>query len=197
MPQQTKLAPMKTEDKATTAKVDPGPVDGATQTGSTPIASPSGTEKSTQVAELARRGRHALDTKDFAAAEQLLGKARRLCTRSEKTPGCAELSFELSVLLGRAHEAQGHTAEAMTEFELAMKLSPKVSGKAEEKSLTQAAILRLVPQLGVVMVPKFSRKSCALLPLWMPPGSHQITIEGKPQTVVVKATQTVKAGSCP
>ena len=197
MPQPTKLAPQKADDKTTAPPREPSPTDSAPPTGSTPIASPSGTEKTTQVAELARRGRHALDTKDFAAAEQLLGKARRLCTRSEKTPGCAELSFELSVLLGRAHEAQGHTAEAMTEFELAMKLSPKVSGKAEEKSSTQAAILRLVPQLGVVMVPKFSKKSCALLPLWMPPGSHQITIEGKPQTVVVKATQTVKAGSCP
>ncbi len=149
------------------------------------------------MAELARRGRHALDTKDFAAAELLLGKARRMCTRSEKTPGCADLSFELSVLLGRAHEAQGHTAEAMTEFERAMKLSPKVVGKAAEKSATQSAVLRLVPQLGVVMVPKRTKKACELISLWMPPGSHQITIDGKPQTMVVKANQTVRAGVCP
>ena len=160
-------------------------------------ASAPAPDKGTPIAELARRGRHALDTKDFAAAEQLLSKARRTCTRSAKTPGCAELSFELSVLLGRAHEAQGHTAEAMTEFELAMKLSPKVVGKADEKTAAQAAVVRLVPKLGIVMVPKMNGKSCELLSLWMPPGSHQLTINGKPQTVSVQANQTVRAGSCP
>lgn len=176
---------------------EPTPANPTAPTGSIPPTSPAGAGPTSQVAELARRGRHALDTKDFAAAEQVLGRARKLCNRSDKTPGCADLSFDLSVLLGRAHEAQGHTAEAMTEFERAMKLSPKVTGKAEEKSATQAAILRLVPQLGVVMVPKVTSAGCSLLPLWMPPGSHQITLEGKPQTVVVRATQTVKAGSCP
>jgi hypothetical protein len=85
--------------------------------------------KSSPIAELARRGRRALETSDFAAAELLIGKAKKVCQRSAKTPGCAELSFELSFLLGRAHEAQGHTAEAMTEFERAMKLSPKVPEK--------------------------------------------------------------------
>jgi len=160
-------------------------------------APPSDADKGTPIAELARRGRHALDTKDFAAAELLLGKARRACARSAKTPGCAELSFELSVLLGRAHEAQGHTAEAMTEYERAMKLSAKVVGKAEEKAATQAGVLRLVPKLGVVMVPKKQGKSCELISLWMPPGSHQLTIDGQPQTVVVQANQTVRAGTCP
>jgi HEAT repeat protein len=153
--------------------------------------------KSSPIAELARRGRRALETSDFAAAELLIGKAKKVCQRSEKTPGCAELSFELSFLLGRAHEAQGHTAEAMTEFERAMKLSPKVSGKAEEKSATQAAVLRLVPKLGVVMIPKVSGKTCELLSVWLPPGSHQLTVDNQPQTVVVKANQTVRAGSCP
>lgn len=194
---QPKLTTIQPNDRPTSPQVASAQGTEGTQTGSTPQTTPSGAEKLPQVAELARRGRQALDTKDFAAAEQLLGKARKLCNRSEKTPGCAELSFDLSVLLGRAHEAQGHTAEAMTEFERAMKLSPKVTGKAEEKSVTQAAILRLVPQLGVVMVPKVSKQACSLIPLWMPPGSHQITIDGKPQTVEVKATQTVKAGSCP
>ncbi len=171
---------------------------GVSATASLPATTPSpAADKGTPIAELARRGRHALDTKDFAAAEQLLGKARRMCTRSAKTPGCAELSFELSVLLGRAHEAQGHTAEAMTEFEQAMKLSPKVVGRAEEKAAAQAGVLRLVPKLGVVMVPKTNGKTCELVSLWMPPGSHQLTVEGKPQTVSVQANQTVRAGSCP
>lgn len=187
-------APTVTSDAGTPATASTESV----PTTSTPqVTAPPEGDKATPVAELARRGRHALDTKDFAAAELLLGKARRLCTRSEKTPGCAELSFELSVLLGRAHEAQGHTAEAMTEFERAMKLSPKVVGKAAEKSATQSAVLRLVPQLGVVVVPKRTKKACELISLWMPPGSHQITIDGKPQTMVVKANQTVRAGICP
>ena len=30
------------------------------------------------------------------------------------------------------------------------------------------------------MVPKMNGKSCELLSLWMPPGSHQLTINGKP-----------------
>lgn len=171
---------------------------GVVTTASTPSTpTGAGPDKASPIAELARRGRHALDTKDFAAAEQLLGKARRMCAKSAKTPGCAELSFELSVLLGRAHEAQGHTAEAMTEFEHAMKLSPKVAGKSEEKAAAQAAVVRLVPKLGIVMVPKKNGKTCELMSLWMPPGSHQLTVDGKPQTVSVQANQTVRAGTCP
>jgi hypothetical protein len=151
------------------------------------------------VKELTTTGVRSLSAKDFGKAEELLGKAQRLCAPKTKppTPGCSELSFDLSYQLGRAHEGQRHLAQAMTEYENAIKLASQKRGKPALLGEAQEAVLRLVPRLGVVVVPKKIQKSCREVPIWMEPGQHEIQVDGKREVVEVRAHETRKVGSCP
>ncbi len=149
-----------------------------------------------QASELVRSGIQSLEHKDFYQAQQLLEKARNLCAHGRRTD-CTELTFEVSYHLARIHEAQGHSVDAMQEYERAAKQAPSVSGKTQEKAGLQDAVMRLATKLGVVVMPKQQGKACREVSLWMQPGTHDLVVNGHTQTIAVKAHQTIRAGSCP
>ena len=149
-----------------------------------------------QPAELLRKGVQSLEQHDFEQAQRLLEKARKLCGKGRRA-GCATLGFDVSYQLARLHESQGHSAEAMQEYERVVKQASTISGRDKEKTSAQEAVLRLVPKLGVIVMPKQQGGSCREVSLWMPPGTHEVVVNGQTQTITVKAHETIRAGSCP
>ena len=151
-----------------------------------------------QAEDLARSAVQQLQAKDFDRAQHSLEKARKLCSKgADQRSGCQGLLFDVSLQLGRMHEAQGHLAEAMQEYQRAAKQAPSVAGKDREKASVRDAVLRLVPRLGTLIMPKKSGSGCQEVSLWMQPGTHDVVVDGQTQTVQVKARETVRAGSCP
>ena len=151
-----------------------------------------------QAEDLARSAAQLLETKDFDRAQRSLEKARKLCSKgADRHAGCDGLLFDVSLQLARMHEAQGHLAEAMQEYQRAAKQAPAVAGKDRDKAAVQDAVLRLVPRLGILVMPKKTGRSCQEVSLWMQPGTHDIVVDGQAQTVQIKAHETVRAGSCP
>ena len=150
-----------------------------------------------QAQDLARSAAQSLEAKDFDRARSLLERARKLCAKGrERRADCDSLLFDVSYQLARLHETQGHLAEAMGEYERAVKQAPTVNGKAREKSAVQDAVLRLVPKLGILIMPKQSGGACQEVSLWMTPGTHSVVVGGGSQTVQIKAHETVRVGSC-
>lgn len=164
----------------------------ASETTSTPTKSAAA-----QAHDLAESGERSLAAKDYDRAQRSLEKARKLCSKPERNSGCDALLFDVSFQLARMHEAQGHLAEAMQEFQRAVKQAPSVSGKDRDKAAVQDAVLRLVPRLGILIMPKKTGRSCQEVSLWMQPGTHEVVVDGQAQTVQIRAHQTVRAGSCP
>ena len=110
-----------------------------------------------QAQDLARSAAQSLEAKDFDRARSLLERARKLCAKGRErrrtvTACCSMCRISWLAL----HETQGHLAEAMGEYERAVKQAPTVNGKAREKSAVQDAVLRLVPKLGILIMPKQS-----------------------------------------
>ncbi|MFO0578056.1 MAG: tetratricopeptide repeat protein [Polyangia bacterium] len=149
--------------------------------------------------QLAQNGVQLLERRDFAHAQPLLERARKLCAKDKRSATCAELAINLSFHLGRAYEAQGQLAEAMTEFERVIKApsAGRDKARAAQQQVAQEAVLRLVPKLGVVVIKRRAGSACQQTSRWMPPGSHRIEVDGEQQEVSVQATQTVQVGSCP
>ena len=149
--------------------------------------------------QLAQNGVQLLERRDFAHAQPLLERARKLCAKDKRSATCAELAINLSFHLGRAYEAQGQLAEAMAEFERVIKApsAGRDKARAAQQQVAQEAVLRLVPKLGVVVIKRRAGSACQQTSRWMPPGSHRIEVDGEQQEVSVQATQTVQVGSCP
>lgn len=171
---------------------------GTTEPAVPPPATPDKPQP-TLAEQLAANGVQLLERKDFAHAQQLLERARKLCAKDKRSASCAELGLNLSFHLGRTYEAQGQLAEAMTEFERVVKASAggRDKGRAAQLSTAQEAVLRLVPKLGVVVIKRRGASGCQQTSRWMPPGTHQIEVDGAQQEVNVQPTQTVQVGSCP
>ncbi len=159
-----------------------------------PAASPRAA--AVQAEDLARSAEKSLAAKDFERARALLERARKLCARGRDRAGCEALLFDVSYQLARLHETQGHLAEAMQEYERAVKQAAAVAGKAREKSAVQDAVLRLVPKLGIMIMPKQSGGACQEVSLWMMPGTHSVVVGGQSQTVQIKAHETLRVGAC-
>jgi tetratricopeptide (TPR) repeat protein len=165
-----------------------------------PTPAPANPEKPqpTLAEQLAANGVQLLERKDFAHAQQLLERARKLCAKDKRSASCAELGLNLSFHLGRTYEAQGQLAEAMTEFERVVKApAGRDKGRAAQLTTAQEAVLRLVPKLGVVVIKRRGSSGCQQTSRWMPPGTHHIEVDGAQQEVTVQPTQTVQVGSCP
>jgi hypothetical protein len=161
-----------------------------------PAAAP--TDEEAPVKQLVDGGVRLLASKEFGRAESMFEKARRQCEKERKSsPACAELSFELSYQLGRAHEGQRHLAQAMVEYENAVKHIPKKGAKPALVAAAQDAVVQLVPKLGIVVLPKVGGKGCREVSIWMEPGRHEIQVNGHREVVEVRAQQTSKVGSCP
>lgn len=150
-----------------------------------------------QVEQLARAGNESFARGDFKKAQRQMEKAIGLCSREhEKAAQCAQLSFELRYHLGEIHEKAKEWPEAMDEYQEVLAISDKVRGKADIKSGTQAAVARLAPRLGQVIVPKNTKRGCQEEIHWLRPGPASIKVDSKFEQIEVKAREVVRVGKC-
>jgi hypothetical protein len=140
-----------------------------------------------------RAGSEPFKRKDFAKAQKALERLSSLCSR-EPAKVCAPVGFELSYYLGRAHEAQGQLAEAMTEFQ---RLEGQSGGSAAERSYRAAAVKRLSRSLGRVEIKQLHKGRCQTTVMWVTPGEQEIRISAQEKrTVKVAANQQTTVGAC-
>ena len=140
-----------------------------------------------------KQSRHAGDED----AQKLLEKASSLCSRERKHPQpCGELAIEINYHLGQIHESGERLPEAMTAYQKVVNGAAAVRGHEQQRAAAQSAIARMLPSLGLVVIPKKAKNKCQEVTLYMLPGTHMIEIDGDSQTVKVKAQETVRLGSC-
>jgi hypothetical protein len=145
-----------------------------------------------------QNGIAAYEKKDWRQAKRLLQKASTLCASGNKATAaaCGELSSELPYYLGRAYESQEEWAEAMTEFQKLLGHGTVLHAKAEHRSYAQAASRRLAPQLGQILVQQILKGKCQEVAIWMPPGTHLVSLGGQSRSVSVHAGETSKLDTC-
>lgn len=150
-----------------------------------------------QIEQLAKAGIDSFAHSDFKKAQRQMEKAIGLCSRDPQHAAlCTNLSFELLSRLGQIHEQQREWPEAMTEYQRLLALAPQVRGKADVKAATQAAVQRLAPKLGQVVVPKRTKRGCQEETIWMRPGQTSIKVDSKFEPIEVKAREVVRVGTC-
>ena len=172
-------------------------------TGTTePTAAPTEQSKqeqvlATQIEDLVHAGLTTFDRKDFKKAQRQLGKALALCSRDRRRGGpCTGYSFDILYRLGQIHEEQKALPEAMSEYQQVLALGPQVRGQGETKAAVKAAIDRLAPRLGQVVVPKRTKRGCQEETIWLRAGSHSIRVDSKFEQIEVKAHEVVRVGTC-
>jgi hypothetical protein len=151
-----------------------------------------------QAEQLARSGADARARKDYRGAQRLLQKSSALCAtdRAHEAP-CRALTSEVAYRLGQVLEAQERWADAMTEYQHAVRQETEVKGRVDYRGEAQAAIARLAPRVGQVIVSRLLQGRCSETTLWMTPGKHEIDVRGTRVSVVVRPRQVVRAGACP
>ena len=151
-----------------------------------------------QVEKLAAAGLEALGKKDLKKAQKLLEKATTLCNKEKKLAArCNELLIEILFSLGQLYQEQDKLPQAMNSYQQVVDLGSSVKGHGDRVAAAQRAMKELAPNLGRVIFPKKSKKSCQEVTLYMLPGTHQIEVDGESQTVKVRGQETVRLGSCP
>ena len=149
------------------------------------------------IEKLVSAGLEAHEKKDLRKAQKLFEKASSLCNRERKHPQpCAELSLESQFHLGQIHEAADRPAEAVSAFQKVVQTGAAGKSGAGRRSEAQAAVARLLPSLGQVVIPKREGSRCQEVTLYMLPGNHLIEVEGARQTVKVRAGETARLGRC-
>jgi HEAT repeat protein len=144
-------------------------------------------------------GLAALKRNELSKAQHLLEKVNSACARSRKeaAAACAEAAWELSLALGRVYEAQQQWALAMREYEKLKHDSGAQPPTPAQRAEVSAAVKRLSPRLGRVIIPTVIHKRCQESVVWMAPGTHTVDLQGKTQQIRVRAQETVKVGQCP
>lgn len=144
-------------------------------------------------------GLAALKRNDLSRAQRLLEKINSACARSRKeaAAACAESAWELSLALGRVYEAQQQWALAMREYDKLKHEGGPHPPTPAQRAEVSAAVKRLSPRLGRVIIPKFIHKRCQESAVWMAPGTHTVDLQGTTQQIRVRAQETVKVGQCP
>jgi serine/threonine protein kinase/HEAT repeat protein len=151
-----------------------------------------------QVEQLVRSGLESFAKNDFKKAQRQLEKATSLCSREgPRAVLCANLTFEPYYRLGEIHEQAREWPEAMTEYQRLLSLSAQVKGRGDLKSATGAAVARLSPKLGQVVVSKRGKRGCTEDTIWLRPGTHSIKVESKFEQIEVKARDVLRIGKCP
>ncbi|PSM32319.1 HEAT repeat domain-containing protein [Haliangium sp. UPWRP_2] len=149
------------------------------------------------IEKLVSAGLEAHEKKDLRKAQKLFEKASSLCNRERKHPQpCVELSLESQFHLGQIHEAADRPAEAVSAFQKVAQGGAAGKAGAGRRSEAQAAVARLLPSLGQVVIPKREGSRCQEVTLYMLPGNHLIEVEGARQTVKVRAGETARLGRC-
>jgi serine/threonine protein kinase/HEAT repeat protein len=149
------------------------------------------------IEKLFSAGLDAHEKRDLRKAQKLFEKASSLCNRERKHPQpCSELNQESQFHLGQIHEAADRPAEAVTAFQKVAGGSAAGRTGGARRNEAQAAVARLLPSLGQVVIPKKEGSRCQEVTLYMLPGTHLIDVEGTRQTVKVRAKETVRLGTC-
>lgn len=141
----------------------------------------------------------ALKRNEFGKAQYLLEKVNSSCARSRKEAAvaCAEAAVEVSLALGRVYEAQQQWALAMREYDKLKRAAGPHQPAPAQRAEVNAALKRLSPRLGKVIIPKMVHKRCQESVVWMAPGTHTVDLPGQTQQVHVRAQETVRVGQCP
>jgi hypothetical protein len=147
------------------------------------------------------RATAALHEPDRITAQRLLQSLRARCGRAATAAGCAEHAGEIAVLLGRLHESSGHWAEALTEYSRALSMSSPCQAAPSGRQPAwcqeaEAAAVRLMPRLGRVLLKRLSSGRCEEVSMFLPPGEHVLAIDGESRTILVRARETQRLGSC-
>ncbi len=144
-------------------------------------------------------GLAALKRNELGKAQRLLEKINSTCARSRKEAAlaCADVAPELGLALGRVYEAQQQWALAMREYDKLKKESTTRPPTPAQRAEVNAALKRLSPRLGQVIIPKIVHKRCQEAVLWMAPGTHTVDLPGHTQQIKVRAQETVRVGQCP
>ncbi|MFO0572761.1 MAG: HEAT repeat domain-containing protein [Polyangia bacterium] len=138
-------------------------------TGSRPeTPEPAGREA---IEKLLRTGNDALKEGQAGKAQRQLERAVSQCAR-EGQKICAPFAYELTYSLGRALQAQGRYADAMTEYE---KLHKVHGGSGGQKREVATAMKELGPRLGKVTVLEKKKGKCqATAVFWLTPGQQTV-----------------------
>ncbi len=153
--------------------------------------------EASQAEQLFRDGRDNFNKPDYAKAKRQLEKASALCARDHKHgQACAGLTLEASFLLGKIYEDQNDLPQAMSAFQRVTDREANVRGMNEQKAYAQAAIARLRPKLGQVVVTQKGKRGCQEEVNWVHPGTTFVRLNGSLQSVTVKAGSVVNVGSC-
>ena len=139
-----------------------------------------------QVEKLAAAGLEALGKKDLKKAQKLLEKATTLCNKEKKLRRAA-MNFDRDpVLAGPALSGAGQAAAGDELVSAGCRPGKLGEGTRRPVAAAQRAAKELAPNLGRVIFPKKSKKSCQEVTLYMLPGTHQIEVDGESQTVKVR-----------
>jgi hypothetical protein len=98
--------------------------------------------------------------------------------------------------LATALEHGNRLPEAMMQYQKLTKGSPKGKARAERRSEILAAVGRLSQQMGEVVISGSKKGKCQQSSVWVLPGTHIISVDGKSQQVQVSAQQRLEVGSC-
>ncbi len=146
---------------------------------------------------LLRKGVDGLAASDYRRAQKLFDKAYGRC-KTNKTLAipCELLAFEGGYHLATSLEHGNRLPEAMAQYQKLLKSAPKGKGRLDRRSEIQSAVGRLSSQMGEVVVAGTKKGKCQQSSLWVLPGTHIVSVEGKSQQVQVSAQQRIVVGSC-
>ena len=127
----------------------------------------------------------------------MFDKAYGRCKKNKAlaTP-CELLAFEGGYHLATAFEHSNRLPDAMSQYQKLLKSAPKGKGRLDRRSEIQSAVGRLSLQMGEVVVAGTKKGKCQQSSLWVLPGTHIVSVEGKSQQVQVSAQQRLVVGSC-
>ena len=150
--------------------------------------------------QYSRTGLDLLKRGDVRKAQKLLERVEASCSAKVQHV-CQSLILDVQIALGESYEAQGRLSDAMVAFQKAAARLHSPGGaptdsKAGKTIKVDAAVARLAPRLGQVVIRVKKTDQCHREVRWLPPGTHEVVIGGRPQQVTVRAQQTVEVGEC-
>ncbi len=145
-----------------------------------------------------RAARESLAKGDGRRSVKLLEKARAGCAvNGELASPCRAIQTEAAYLLGSVYEADERWGDAVAQYQQATKGSGEVIGRIDFSVEAEAALKRLLPRVGRVLVPQQKGRKCVEVTIWMTAGKHEVVVSGKKTEVTVRPGTTVLAGECP
>jgi len=152
--------------------------------------------------ELLAQATAALARQDLGRAARLLESARSRCLRNPPKSGAATASCALALPLyeGRIYEATGHWPEALSAYSRV--LDERLHAAKHEqagawRSEAEAALARLLPRLGRVIVTRWRGGLCEETSMSLAPGEHVLDLHGEKRLITLHARETLRLESCP